>query len=116
MDIKLFFQNWQSKIFGFLKRLMWLLIVLGSLTAGYFLKGAVENFQKENISCKNMSLKQLETTSVAINERGELMIIDRNTGTFVTYNDTIAKLIFDMYSSKIYFASRASNPIQEKTK
>ena len=44
-------------------------------------------------------IKTLNETSVAINERGEFMLIDRNTGEFVLYQDSIGRSIFELYAA-----------------
>lgn len=47
-------------------------------------------------------MKYMKETSVAVNERGELMLIDRKNGTFQIYQDSVGKTIFKMYASKMY--------------
>lgn len=46
--------------------------------------------------------KTISETSVAVNERGELMLIDRNKGTYQLYQDSVGRMIFNMYAAKIY--------------
>jgi hypothetical protein len=47
-------------------------------------------------------IKQMNTTSVAINERNELMIIDRANGNYVVYQDSVGMTIFTLYANKKY--------------
>lgn len=47
------------------------------------------------------SIHRLKETSVAINERDEVMIINRNDGTYEIYEDSIGKTIFRMYASQM---------------
>lgn len=47
---------------------------------------------------------QLKGTSIAINERSELLIIDRQLGTYEIYQDSIGKVIFNLYASSMYNA------------
>lgn len=42
--------------------------------------------------------RTIKETSVAINERGELMIINRVNGDFEVYQDSIGKSIFNLYA------------------
>lgn len=44
----------------------------------------------------------LNATSVAINERNELMIIDRKTGTYETYDAEVGNTIFTLYANQMY--------------
>lgn len=45
--------------------------------------------------------KPISETSVAINERGELMIIDRKSGNYTIYQDSVGKAIFTLYANSI---------------
>jgi hypothetical protein len=47
-------------------------------------------------------MKMVKETSVAVNERGELMLIDRKNGTFQIYQDSVGQIIFKMYANKMY--------------
>ena len=49
---------------------------------------------------------KLSTTSIAVNERGEVMIIDRKTGSYEVYADSVGKMIFDLYAGRMYYESR----------
>lgn len=44
----------------------------------------------------------LSKTSIAINERSELMIIDRETGKYTVYSDSVGRSIFNLYASQFY--------------
>jgi hypothetical protein len=61
---------------------------------------------KEKHSTTNVvnlkNVHKLDETSVAINERNELLIIDRKTGTYEIYQDSIGNMIFSLYAGKIY--------------
>lgn len=46
--------------------------------------------------------KTISKTSIAVNERGELMIIDRTAGTYQLYQDSVGQVIFNMYAARIY--------------
>ena len=47
------------------------------------------------------TVHKLKETSIAINERSELMIIDRQTGTYEIYEDSIGKVVFGLYASQM---------------
>ena len=46
-------------------------------------------------------VKKISETSVAINERGEMLIIDRKTGEYIVYQDSVGKSIFVLYANGI---------------
>ena len=48
-----------------------------------------------------MKPSNLENCSVSVTDRGELLIIDRNTGTFTVYNDDVGMSIFRSYAKHI---------------
>jgi hypothetical protein len=54
------------------------------------------------------SVRKIKETSVAINERGELMIIDRTNGGYVMYEDSVGQAIFTLYSGSLQ--SKYQNP------
>jgi hypothetical protein len=62
-----------------------------------------------------MNLTNVHTlgeTSVAINERDELMVIDRKTGTYEIYQDSVGKMIFSLYAGKFYSEKTSTNITQ----
>ena len=46
--------------------------------------------------------KTVAEISVAVNDRGELMVIDRGKGTYTLYQDSVGQMIFKMYAAQIY--------------
>ena len=47
-------------------------------------------------------VQKIESTSIAINDRGELMVIDRQTGKYLLFQDSVGQQIFNQYASRIY--------------
>ena len=45
--------------------------------------------------------KKIDKVSVAINERNELMIIDRTDGSYEIYQDSVGRCIFNLYANSI---------------
>lgn len=45
--------------------------------------------------------KKIDKVSVAINERNELMIIDRTDGTYEIYQDSVGMCVFNLYANSI---------------
>jgi hypothetical protein len=44
--------------------------------------------------------KPINHISVAINQKGELMIVDRAHGTYQVFSDTVGKAIYELYQKK----------------
>lgn len=102
MDKKQMLTAALGKISAFAKKLGNLLMLMIALVAGFFIgyyywvmTTKVDKSQWDNV-------KPLTTTSVAINERNELLIIDRKTGLYSIYQDSIGKVIFNLYANRIY--------------
>lgn len=91
-----------EKLNSFAKKLGNLLMLAISLVAGFFIgyyywvmTNKVDKSQLDNV-------KPLKTTSVAINERNELLVIDRKTGVYSIYQDSVGQVIFNLYANRIY--------------
>jgi len=80
-------------------------IVIVSITFGIFAHKIYFKLNEDK-PCKSSiiypEMKMLSQTSVAVNERGELMLIDRKNGTFQIYQDSVGQVIFKMYANKMY--------------
>lgn len=50
---------------------------------------------------------KLHDVSIAINERNEMLIIDRKTGEYMTYQDSVGMAVFTLYAGKIYTSKTA---------
>ena len=93
----------KEQIISFLKDLfvkfkkVSLFIILIAL--GYSLCEIYHYTQKPKQEVKKT--KTSKETSVAINERGELMLIDRVTGEYELYQDSIGRSIFNIYANSI---------------
>lgn len=75
-------------------------LFIGAIARDIYVKvTAPKPTQKESVYQKP---KTITETSVAVNERGELMVIDRNNGTYQLYQDSVGRMIFNMYAAKIY--------------
>lgn len=102
MDKKQILTAALDKLSAFAKKLGNLLMLVIALVAGFFIgyyywvmTNKVDKTQWDNI-------KPLTTTSVAINERNELLVIDRKTGIYSIYQDSVGMVIFNLYANRIY--------------
>lgn len=78
-------------------------IIVGAVTAGVFYGKYIGTAQEKPKMIIQPSIK-LQNVSVAINERKEILIIDRTTGEYSTYEDSVGMAIFNMYAGRIYAA------------
>jgi len=91
-----------GKIEVFAKKLGNLLVLIIALFAGGVIGYYYNHFVKSKNTISFEDVKTIESTSVAINERGELLIIDRKFGKYSLYDDAVGSAIFGMYANKMY--------------
>jgi len=77
------------------------IILATGFTVGYYYNKLRESMEPNSWK----EVKTLQNTSVAINESGELLLIDRKDGDFTIYEDKVGKTIFEMYAAKTYYKS-----------
>lgn len=100
--------SFASKLKSSLAKAGFAVAVSAGLAVGFFsgkmydsyLNKINEKKYKAPINCKDIS--------IAINERNELLIIDRVSGEYKTYQDSVGRGIFDMYS-KIVFLNKTND-------
>lgn len=84
-----------------LERVGKILVIPGSMVIGFFVAHLYYEHLKE-VSSQEHIVKTPISTSVAVNERGELLIIDRESGNYEIYGDSVGNMIFNLYANKIY--------------
>lgn len=99
---KVNFKNVFGKLEVFAKKLGNLLVLIIALFAGGIIGYYYHHFSKTRNTISIDDVKTIEATSVAINERGELLIIDRKSGRYSLYDDAVGSAIFGMYANKMY--------------
>jgi len=78
-------------------------VVLLSMTFGFFVHKVYTGMKEKKCPAPApKEVRVLKHTSVAINERNELMVIDRVTGTYETYDASVGRTIFTLYANQIY--------------
>lgn len=87
-----------------------ILILLCAISIGAII-GYYYNVNLTNKKVKNAwkSVKPLTEISIAINESDQLLIIDKQTGEYVVYQDSIGKTIFYLYANKMYKSEAENN-------
>jgi hypothetical protein len=102
MDKKLMIKTALDKLNIFAKKLGNLLIVAIAMITGFFIGYYYWVMMNQTKTSPLKNINPLTKTSVAINERNELLIIDRATGTYTVYQDSVGLMIFNLYASKKY--------------
>jgi hypothetical protein len=104
--LKTKFNEMKGKLGVYIKNLGTAAIIVGALFLGAFARDIYvkatttpETISETIISQKPRAINE---TSIAINERGELMVIDRADGSCQLFEDSVGKVIFDMYAARIY--------------
>jgi hypothetical protein len=77
-------------------------IVVVAMGVGFISGEIYHNYKAHTRISSMQEPKKSETTSVAINERGELMVIDRKGGAYTLYDATVGDMIFKLYANRIY--------------
>lgn len=99
---KNFAQQLIEKTTSLLKRLGTVVVLSSALIAGfcigYYYDLAVNKVKGDAWR----EAKTLNNTSVAVNEKEDLLIIDRKTGAYTIYSDSIGRVIFNIYAQKAY--------------
>ncbi len=79
-------------------------IILTALIVGFVAGELYHRANQKRDEKLPMDLKTvhgLNETSIAINERNELLIIDRKTGTYEIYEDAVGKVVLRLYASQM---------------
>lgn len=94
--------TWTKKAITGLKITFQIIIVL-ILMLGSFHVGTIYNeLENKEVIIENQEVKKIGETSVSINERNELMILDRNLGSYQIYQDSIGISIFWLYAKQLH--------------
>lgn len=100
---KIDFKEFLKKVNIFFKHSMRVIVILVAMLVGF---AASQIYNQYNKNLEVNSLPKTKThleTSIAINESGEFMIIDRNTGSYIVYSDSVGKMFFDLYASRLLY-------------
>lgn len=89
-----------AKVMPFVLRMGKLIVITLAMVFGFF-TSELRHKYKPMINEAN-NVRMLNETSIAINERNELMIIDRSTGMYEVYESKIGNTIFSLYANQMY--------------
>jgi hypothetical protein len=90
-----------TKVISTLKNVANYVFILLVLTSGFFL-GRVSHDILPKVEAPQPTVKQANEISIAINESNQMLIIDKKSGKYEMFADSIGLTIFRMYAGKIY--------------
>ena len=96
-------KEWVGKALAYVQTLGRVTIVILAMFCGFVAGKMHYDYQNRMSNANIQKTSKLSETSVAINERGELMMINRNTGAYTLYQDSVGQMIFGLYTAKIYY-------------
>lgn len=100
---KVIFSNMEGKVKKLFKGLGNALVIAIVLVVGFFIGYYYYVLTTKPVQVSPLGhVRTLHETSVAVNERNELMIIDRATGNYTVYCDSVGTAIFNVYANQKY--------------
>jgi hypothetical protein len=90
----------KGKAFNFFKGVSSIIIIGMAIISGYWGRGVIESQKKSAITIMHPT-NSIDNTSVAVNERDELIIFDRKSGDYKIYAKEVRMAIFNQQFSKI---------------
>lgn len=84
-------------------------VIIIAMACGYAASEIYHRYEAGVRAYKMQEAQSIQQTSAAVNERGELMIIDRKSGTYKIYDSQVGKTIFDLYAKEIYYKQKTGN-------
>ena len=97
-------QKWKVLFNDFMQKGGKIVTLVLIFAFGYFcseIYHMIKNPEKKEVAVTPKETKKIGKISVAINERNELMIIDRTNGKYEIYQDSVGKCIFNLYANSL---------------
>lgn len=93
----------QFKTPKIVKEITTVLIMVFCLVMGFYISEQSYNLRhkQEKINPYSIIYTPIDI-SIAVNESNDLLIVEKKTGNYIMYNDSIGQTIFKMYANKIY--------------
>ena len=108
MEVKTKFNQIMGHVNNALKKIgavSLIVMALGSgFVIGYYYKVV---FGKINESNEFKHVNTLTETSVAVNEKNQIILMNKNNGTYKIYEDSIGVVIFNMYANKLFIKEKS---------
>ncbi len=101
MKLKLNVTWFLSQISNLFRKILTILFIVLSIGSGFVI-GYYYDKLSESVSLENETkyVRSLNETSIAINEKNQLLIMDRTSGSYRIYEDSVGVIIFTMYTNR----------------
>jgi hypothetical protein len=100
------FQSFKEKASKFFSTISKVIVILISMAVGFMISNLLEMYKRKEVPLqveqKIPVTHDQKEISVAINERGEIIIMNRKDGSYEIYSDSVGQMIFNHYASKMY--------------
>jgi hypothetical protein len=91
----------KTKIANSAKKIGNYLLIIGMLFIGIFIGRTSSNMFTEEVKIEKPKIRGTNDISIAINESNDILLIDKSTGTYDMFTDSIGLTIFRMYAGRI---------------
>lgn len=94
----------KEQLISVYKKVSHYFIIIVALFLGYIVGHTVGTIVEKTPSPINhfSNLKSSHDISIAVDEDNKLLIIDKNTGTYQIYSDSVGNEVFKIYSNRLY--------------
>lgn len=92
----------KEQVISIAKKVFSYAIIVGALGAGFVIGKFTQSYPPAKETNPYQNIYSIKNVSIAVNESNELMLIDRTTGEYQMYSDSIGMAVFKMYSNRIY--------------
>jgi hypothetical protein len=89
-----------EKLFPALRKVANYTFILLVLTSGFFI-GRISHEILPQVESRP-TMREIKDISIAVNESNQMLIIDKRTGKYEMFSDSIGTTIFKMYANRIY--------------
>lgn len=92
----------KEQVIAVTKKVFSYAVIVGALGAGFVIGRFTQTYPPAEEVNPYQNIHSIKNISIAVNESNELMLIDRTTGEYQMYSDSIGMAVFKMYSNRIY--------------
>lgn len=103
-------EKFKTKLKNIFNQVFWVLMVVLGIGAGFAVGYYYEVINPTEVKQVSTVVNRNEIT-LAMDEYERLLVIDKQTGEYTVYADSIGKSIFNLYARKIW-SSTQPNPVQ----
>ena len=94
--------TWSKKVVETLRTIAQVAVLLFIMYGSFYIGTIYSEMMNKEVIIERQEINNIGETSVSINERNELMILDRNTGNYQIYQDSVGISIFWLYARQLH--------------